>query len=962
MALAPRPWSLADIVSGRASGQWIQIEGRVQTAFGKDGRLLIETAVGPTNISTFLLNWQPDLVSRLLDAQVRISGVLSVQFDQHGRTAGVFLLSQESEQIQVLQPAAADLFKIPVTSVDRITVPKDAAPGARVHVQGLLEQRPNSDKIAIRDRTGMVLIQCLYKPGFGPDSGVDVFGFPSLVGGELTLMESVVLPVTPRTARPTALLQEPAAARPPLPLLQTADAVRRLSKSEAARGYPVSLEAVVTFSDSDLRYLFVQDPTGGIFVTPAGNKMNVHPGQRIRIRGLSSPGDFASTICNATFEGIGEAPMPEPVRVRWDELITGKFDSRWVEIRGVVQSAVEREQRCWLQVMTAQGPAPTLLGPSFSLSEGEKLVDASITLRGVEGGQFNQQGQMVAFRLHVPNSSAILVDQAPPANPFAIPTQRIADMSSYQSDQGIFRRIKISGLVTSIAPDQMISLQDETGGTVVRLTRCDRLPQLGEKVEVLGYPTPGEFSATMNDAWARIAGAGGNPPVLPMTAEQVLTNEPNAQVVQINARLIQDTWLRPAQVLVLESGSVVFEAMLPRDFKAGAEEQLEADTRLQVTGVALLEGGRWGQVKSFRLRVRLPGDLKILSRPPWWNLRRLLMTLAVTGGVGALGLVWSFLLAKKNRLLSEQIHERERAESELQRAHAALQSANDNLEHRVAERTLELREQIAAKDKAHAELAAAQKDLMEASREAGMAEIATGVLHNVGNVLNSVNVSNTIIQEKLRRSEFLTLGKVRGLLQEHQSDLPAFLTTDPKGQLVPGFIIKLADNIDKELSLLQAEHEHLTRNVQHIKEIVAMQQTYARVSGSREKLSIASLVDDALQINSVGFGRNGIKVVRDYAEVPQVTVDKHRVLQILVNLITNAKHALDESGRPDRQLTLKIAMNGNNRLKVAVSDNGIGIAPGNFPRVFPMDSPRARPDTGSDCTAAPAPPKKWAAS
>ena len=151
---------------------------------------------------------------------------------------------------------------------------------------------------------------------------------------------------------------------------------------------------------------------------------------------------------------------------------------------------------------------------------------------------------------------------------------------------------------------------------------------------------------------------------------------------------------------------------------------------------------------------------------------------------------------------------------------------------------------------------------------------------------------------------------------------------------MPGFIIKLADSIDKELSLLQAEHEQLTSNVEHIKEIVAMQQRYARVSGSREKLSIATLVDDALQIHSAGFARNGIKVVRQYSDVPQVTVDRHKVLQILVNLITNAKHALDESGRPDRQLTLKTGMNGNNCLKVAVSDNGIGISPENFARLF----------------------------
>ncbi len=932
--LKPLSWNLDDILTGRASGQWLQIEGRVLAAFGQDGRLLIQMALGSTNVTTFLLNWQPEQARQLLDARVRITGVLSVQFDDQGRRTGVSVLAQEPEQVQMLQAAATNPLDLPSTLIDRLTVSKDGKPAQRVHVQGVLEQRPDGTAAAVRDHTGLVQIQCLYKPGFPPDSVVDVFGYPNLADGELILKGAVVLPTGSTTTPGNRLLPETAATQASLPLLEAAQAIRRLNNTEAARGYPVQLEAVVTFSDPHWWSLFVQDASGGIFVKLAGSEMDIRPGQRVRIRGVTAAGDFAPTVSKAAFEVLGEAPMPAPARVPLDALLTGQFDCRWVEIRGVVQSATEEDHRCWLHVMTAQGQIPALLGPTMSMAQAEQLVDARVTLRGVAGGQFNQQGQIVAVRIHVPNAGAILVDEAPPANPFAIPTQRIVDLSRYQPDQDFSRRIKISGRVTSLAQNETISLQDESGGMLVRLMRCDRLPRLGEQVEILGFPMAGDFSITLKDAWSRIAGPGGDAPALTMTAEEVLTNEPNAKLVRIEARLIQDTWLRPAQVLVLQAGSVVFEAVLPRSFKAESDEHLEANTRLRVAGVCLLEGGRWGQVKSFRLRVREPGDLKVLTRPPWWNLRRLLLTLAGTGALGALGLVWSLLLAKKNRLLGEQIHERERAEAELQQAHAALQHANDNLEHRVAGRTLELREQIAARDKAHAELAAAQKELMEASREAGMAEVATGVLHNVGNVLNSLNVSTTIIREKLRRSEFLTLGKVRGLLQEHEADLHAFLTTDPKGKLVPGFIIKLADNIDKELSLLQAEHEQLASNVEHIKEIVAVQQTYARVSGAREELSIASLVDDALQINSAGFARDGVQVVRDYSDVPLVTVDKHKVLQILVNLITNAKHALDESGRPDRRLTLKTGMNGNNRLKVTVSDNGIGIPPENLTRVF----------------------------
>ena len=235
---------------------------------------------------------------------------------------------------------------------------------------------------------------------------------------------------------------------------------------------------------------------------------------------------------------------------------------------------------------------------------------------------------------------------------------------------------------------------------------------------------------------------------------------------------------------------------------------------------------------------------------------------------------------------------------------------------------------------AAAELDKLNKQLVDTSRQAGMAEVATGVLHNVGNVLNSVNVSTTLIREKLRGSEVASLVKLGGLLQQHEDDLPGFFATDPKGKLVPRFIIQLADHLGAEHKVLQKEQDLLAHNIEHIKEIVAMQQNYARVSGILEPVSIANLVDDALQLNTAGLSRHGVQVLRQYSDVPPVTADKHKVLQILVNLVHNAKYALDESKRPDKRLTVGIGMNGGNRLKVTVSDNGIGIPPENLTRIF----------------------------
>lgn len=235
---------------------------------------------------------------------------------------------------------------------------------------------------------------------------------------------------------------------------------------------------------------------------------------------------------------------------------------------------------------------------------------------------------------------------------------------------------------------------------------------------------------------------------------------------------------------------------------------------------------------------------------------------------------------------------------------------------------------------AAAELDKLHKQLVEISRYAGMAEVATGVLHNVGNVLNSVNVSCILIRDKLQASEVNSLVKLSALLQQHEADLPAFLSTDSKGKLVPRFIIQLADQLGAEHTQLQQEQEQLNRNIEHIKEIVAMQQNYARVSGILEPISIASLVDDALQLNTAGLSRHGVLVVREYSDVPPVLVDKHKVLQILVNLVHNAKYALDEVSRLDKRLTVAVTRNGDNRLKVAISDNGIGIPKENLTRVF----------------------------
>ncbi len=224
--------------------------------------------------------------------------------------------------------------------------------------------------------------------------------------------------------------------------------------------------------------------------------------------------------------------------------------------------------------------------------------------------------------------------------------------------------------------------------------------------------------------------------------------------------------------------------------------------------------------------------------------------------------------------------------------------------------------------------------LRDTSRQAGMAEVATGVLHNVGNVLNSVNISATLISDRVRSSKAGSLGKLSVLFKEHRANLGAFLTSDPRGQRVPDFINQLAEHLVAEQSAQIEELQALCKNVDHIKEIVAMQQSYATVSGVIELIPPATLVEDALRINLDSLAKDQIEVVRAFGEVPSVSADRHKVMQILVNLIRNARHALRDARAEGRRITLGIARSGDDRVKVEVSDNGVGIPPENLTRIF----------------------------
>jgi len=241
---------------------------------------------------------------------------------------------------------------------------------------------------------------------------------------------------------------------------------------------------------------------------------------------------------------------------------------------------------------------------------------------------------------------------------------------------------------------------------------------------------------------------------------------------------------------------------------------------------------------------------------------------------------------------------------------------------------------ITARKEAEARLEEMHRSLLEVSRQAGKAEVAVGVLHNVGNTLNSVTVSTHLVSERARSLRVAGVVKVAGLLQQHAGDLGTFLTADSRGKKLPTFVQALSEHLSEEKAALVEEVQVLGQGVEHLRAVVNIQQEHARAAGILEEVAVTQLINDAMRLQGRSFEERGIQVQTEYAQVPMVLVDRHKLLQILVNLLSNARHALVESTRPDKQILIRVGLTPEGRVRIEVADNGVGIPPENLRRVF----------------------------
>jgi len=393
----------------------------------------------------------------------------------------------------------------------------------------------------------------------------------------------------------------------------------------------------------------------------------------------------------------------------------------------------------------------------------------------------------------------------------------------------------------------------------------------------------------------------------------------DARLVQIEGRLMNFASNGSEQILEMEIGTKLLTGRLP--YSDGKWPNAPLGSRLQLKGVLTsVTHNKDAVASSFEMLINSPSDIQTLETPSWWNVVHTVIVIITLLIILLIALVWILSLrhnvAERTRQLVEKIELHKRTEVELK------------------EKTLQLKAEIEERKQLETEKERTHKELMIASRQAGMAEVATGVLHNVGNVLNSVNVSTSILGEKVRASKTANIAKLSALLNEHEKDLGDFLLVDEKGRKIPSYLSALSTNINGERQEILKEIDLLRDNVNHIREIVAMQQNFARISSVSENIFLGDIIDDIFKMQSSSFAKYEVQLESHYDDVPLISTDKHRVMQILVNLLQNARQACVGGEEEVKKVTVRLTRSGEDKVRIDVTDNGIGIKPENMTKIF----------------------------
>jgi signal transduction histidine kinase len=483
--------------------------------------------------------------------------------------------------------------------------------------------------------------------------------------------------------------QVPAAAKP-LPTLTHVDQIRSLSPEEASLGYPVTIRGVITM-DAPAPDFIVQDATAGIYVEGSPSPRFPHLlSQFVEVEGVTGPGRFAPVIRETKLRVLGERALPKAQLFPFSELANGQHDSQWAQVRGIVRSAAV-DRSSWQELTLAMRIASE--GGEFNArvpiahdqdlsSSVDKWVDSEVLIEGVCGSLYNANRQLTGILFYVPRLSFIKVEAPATEVP-------LSALLRFSPAEGTRHRVRVRGIVGYQQPGNALFLQSQGKGLRV-LTQQNTALDVGDLVDVLGFPAMGDSAPILEDALFHRLGHEKTPEPVKLNLG-VPWERFDGAVVTTNAKLLNRQAQPDGLRLMLQDGDVFFDAALPASASAERLLSIPLNSEVQVTGICLVRsGGLWQTPQSFRMLLRLPQDVVVLTAPSWWNLRHTLWLLGVTGGVLLAVIVWVVVLGRRLQEQMDIIRQKLRSSAVLEERNRIARELHDTLEQELAGITMQL--------------------------------------------------------------------------------------------------------------------------------------------------------------------------------------------------------------------------------------------------------------------------------
>ena len=637
---------------GRYVDRIARLRGFVESSTEIDGNhLRLQLVAEGLAIEATVLLTPGEPIPQLAGAEVEVVGLLNLQRDAAGQVQMIQLWTNGLRDVTVVGSLASDpRFARPALTTHELL---EVGPAAAVRFVGQVRRAVPGRSLTLGDDTGEIEVHSGQRQPVSAGTLVEAVGAFEVRGTSLHLRH--------------ALWRVSGAAPEAEPLLKyrRASQVLELAPAEAARGHPVDLVGVVTWSSLEARHFYIQDSTRGVCVR-AGELWTAHVppiGSPVRVIGRTAMGPFAPLVEFLRQDAAVGFSLPEPRTMSVDQVRGGAEEGKLVALRGNLR-AIRREGP-WT-VLSLTSPTGEFTARLDGAEGLEQLVGSVMNVRGVCTAIANERRQFVGIELLVDRATGLDVLEPAPADLFGAPVVALSGLRRFGPLQTPFRRIRTTGTVSFQDPGRFVLLEDG-GDSLEALARSTELLPIGARVEVVGFPGFEGGRLVLREAVFRAAGGAAAP--APLAIAAALRAEWHNRLVRLGGRLIGSVRVDQSRHLTLQAGPLTFTAIAP---EADPLAALPEGAELRLDGVYRAEFDEYGQQRAFHLLLRTPADVVVVRAPAWLNRGRLLVLAAVLTLVGGGAFGWSVALRRRVRAqtvqIRRQLEQQGALERELERA------------------------------------------------------------------------------------------------------------------------------------------------------------------------------------------------------------------------------------------------------------------------------------------------------